>query len=81
MGNHATYSNIALSLRFALPATGLEGFLGAPDSFGLKLEDRTAERPWRVFATELNRDTPCALNVRFFHDEPDFRQTLPAVPG
>lgn len=79
----AQFSNLAMALRFVLPADGLAGWAAALAAAGVRLDEDSRARlaAHAAGAGAPEAEVPAALNLTFLHDEPDLRQAVPAVPG
>ncbi|MDZ5649695.1 hypothetical protein [Nitrospirillum sp. BR 11828] len=77
------FSNLAMALRFVLPAEGLTPWAAAVAGAGVRLDEDSRARLVAQAAISHTPDTEitAALNLTFLHDEPDLRQTVPAIPG
>ena len=81
VAHHTLFSNIAITIQFALPADGFETFLRRIAEAGVHLDADSEDRVSRATAPRAARtgDIVTTLNVTFLHDEPDLRREVPAV--
>jgi hypothetical protein len=79
--NHTLFSNIAVTIQFALPAHGFEAFLRQVAKAGVHLDAKSEDGISQATAPEGSRagDITTTLNITFLHDEPDLRREVPAV--
>jgi hypothetical protein len=76
------YSNISVALRCVLPAGRCAGFAQTLRDIGLKLDDAAVRAlTEKAAAMPAPDEMLCALQVTFFHNEPDLRRAIPNVPG
>ena len=77
--DHALFSNIAASIRFAVPLPGLAELRRrlVAANVGLDEESLAALDACPAGEDEIS----VTLSVTFVHDEPDLRREIPAVPG
>lgn len=80
---HTLLSNFATVFRFELPASGLQRFLEKMESLSVRLDEASLATATEVLRGKPSPDKelPLSLNVTFIHNEPDLKQTIPAVPG
>lgn len=83
LADSTRFSNIAITLRFTIPAGSLAGWGAALAAAGVVLDDES--RASLVDRGQTARDpdveVTAALSLTFIHNEPDLRQEVPAVPG
>lgn len=76
----ALYSNISVMIRAMLPASAVAEFGRQLSKLDLKIDDGDIIALAQA-QSENSDEFSCTLNVTFFHDEPDLRRVVPAVPG
>ncbi|WP_049974705.1 hypothetical protein [Azospirillum sp. B4] len=83
LADSTQFSNMAMALRFAVPAAGVVAWAGALAAAGVRLDTDSQARLAECGASCLSPDAeiPAALNLTFLHEEPDLRQAVPAIPG
>lgn len=80
---HNQFSNKMTTLRFTLPASGLELLRRRLADIALGLTEETAAALDMAIAAghDPEREVSASFQLTFIHDEPDLRIDIPAVPG
>lgn len=74
------FSNLSVCFNIELPPAGFFKLRKELDTIKVLLKPPTE---MEMVASEKSEDAdiPCSLQVLFFHEEPDLRIPIPAVPG
>ena len=81
------FSNVSVCVTFEIAAARLEGLRDALARAGLRMSPESLDSLARACEAARRGETggadglACTLAVTFFHDEPDLRIAVPAVPG
>ena len=81
--DHTQFSNIAITIRFALPPRGLDDLRRQIAAAGVRLDSSSLASLEAMAGEPLadGEEIAVSLNVTFIHNEPDLRQVVPAIPG
>lgn len=77
--NHHSFSNLSISISFAIEPARLPRLIAELDSAGISLMASSRARASEVAA--IPGELQASLQITFFHNQPDLRDHIPAVPG